>query len=568
MLLSYAFAGRVWTTLRGWVSLGMIAAGVVGTVLVLATPLFRTARAGMVWTFVLLSLLSATFYLRLLDRLGPRRMGTLLAMRVLALGALVPMLFEPVLRWSTKPEPERPVLFVVDTSGSMSFPDVQNGPTRIQNVWQTLQPLLPRVRQKLVPQYLTFATDVQELKKPEELASATADGRATDVVTAVKKAYAHTTRDDAVVVVLSDGIDNTSPNVADTLAALQRPVYTVLVGSDASEAAQLANIAVADVEADEDFAVGHESQVTAVVKSTALNDRVVDVKLAEIDAKGKPTGPVSSKKLVLQNAADGQKVKLDYKPGFAGVHKLAVWVDPVAGERSVVDNRQELQGLAIDPGIKVLYIEGRLRPEYKELTRLLSRDPNVELAALLRIQEARFVASGTNDRKPVTPRVPSTPAEWKKFDVVILGDLDSSFLSQPQQAQLEQFVADGGALLMLGGEKSFGPGGYKGTPIEKALPVFVGDLRSPLETGRFVPRLTTKARPTPPWKASPPGSAARTSRARSNCPSCLATRWSARRRAGASPAGAQGSPRPGRQAADRAGGPAVRQGQVGRPHAA
>ena len=77
---------------------------------------------------------------------------------------------------------------------------------------------------------------------------------------------------------------------------------------------------------------------------------------------------------------------LPYKPATAGVHRLAVWVDPVAGERSTVDNRQEFQGLAIDPGIKVLYLEGRLRDEYRELKHLLEHDPNIELATLLRVK--------------------------------------------------------------------------------------------------------------------------------------------------------------------------------------
>lgn len=475
---------------RSWPSLILITAGLVGTALVLSIRSLRNARTGMVWTFLLLAIVSAVFYLRLLSRLGGGKFGALLALRILALACLVPMLFEPVVRYISTPEPERPVLFVIDTSGSMSFPDIQNGPTRLQSIWQALQPLLPRIRQKLVPQFFTFSTDLAALKKPDDLAKLPADGKATDISLAVSKAWNHATRDDAAVVLLSDGIDNTTPNVAETLAAQGRPVYTVLVGSDAAEAAQLANIAVADVESDEDWAVGHETTITATIKSSALLNRVVDVNLAEVDASGKALGPSTTQKLVLQPSADGQKVKLTYKPESVGVHRLAVWVDPVAGERSVVDNRQELQGLAIDPSVKVLYIEGRLRPEYKDLKRLLEHDPNIELATLLRIQQTRFVAFGTVDRKPMPPQIPQTPEAWKRFDVVILGDLDASFLAQPEQAQLEQFVTGGGALLMLGGEKSFGPGGYRGTPIERALPVFVGDLSSPQDTDKFIPRLT------------------------------------------------------------------------------
>ena len=158
------------------------------------------------------------------------------------------MLFEPVLSFVTRPKPEKPVLFVIDTSGSMSFPDVQNGPTRIQSVWQALQPQLGKLDEHFVPRFFTFDTDARELKKPEDLARLTADGKATDLVTGLKKAFAADARgDDAVAVLISDGNDNTNANVVEAMAALDRRVNTVLVGSDAAEAANLANIAVADV---------------------------------------------------------------------------------------------------------------------------------------------------------------------------------------------------------------------------------------------------------------------------------------------------------------------------------
>jgi len=82
--------------------------------------------------------------------------------------------------------------------------------------------------------------------------------------------------------------------------------------------------------------------------------------------------------------------------------------------------------------------------------------------------------------------------EWKKFDVIIIGDLDISFLTKIQQNAIEQVVRDGKGLLMIGGQNSFGPGGYQGTPIENALPVFVGDLNAGQEKSEFVPRLTAE----------------------------------------------------------------------------
>jgi uncharacterized membrane protein len=461
----------------------------VGTIAVLLISPLRTPTGGLIWTFLLLSILSATFYRGLALRLGTGRTSLLLGMRIITLALLVPMLFEPVVRFVSAQKPERPLMLMVDNSGSMSVPDVQNGPTRIQSVWQTIRPQLERIEQHFVPQTFSFATSAAELKSPQALATIVADGKSTDLVGAVSTALSKATRDDAIVILISDGQDNTSPDVVGAIRASRRPINTVVVGSDQAEPAQLANVAVDDVSAADDFVVGHESKIKALIRSTALADRVVDVKLAEVNEQGTPITAVTSQKLVLEPLPQGQPVELPYKPTTVGVHRIAVWIDPIPGERTTADNRQEFQGLALDPRIKILYIEGRVRPEYRELSRALNRDPNVELATLLRIQQDRFAAGGSVEGEPFR-QMPTTLQQWKKFDVIILGDLDVSFLPAQQQAAIEQVIGDGGGLLMLGGENTLGPGGYAGTAIEKAIPVMVGGKDAAQEKTQFVPRLT------------------------------------------------------------------------------
>ncbi len=496
VLLSYALVGRVWSGSHGRLRSIFITVGILGTALVLTVTPLRNPTVGLIWTFTLLALLSATFYLNLQPQLGTRRMSTLLAMRIAALALLVPMLFEPVLRFVSRPEPTRPLLMLIDTSGSMSFPDIQNGPTRLQSVWQTLRPQLPKIDEHFVPHFYHFDTKFTDIKDPTDLGAMQADGQSTDIAGAIAQALATTPRTDAVVILLSDGIDNTSPDVEGAVRASLRPIHTVRVGSEQTEPATLANIAVDNIDAGDDFVVNHESTLKATIKSSALANRVVEVKLARIDAQGKTVGDIQSKPLVLQPLAEGQTVEMTYKPAEVGVQRLAVWVEPVPGERSTVDNRQEYQGLAIDPRIKVLYVEGRARPEYRDLNRALGRDPNVEVATMLRITADRFTASGSVEGEPFK-ELPKTKEEWRKFDVVIIGDLDASFLNPKQQTDIEQAVGDGTGLLMIGGQNSFGPGNYQNTPIEKALPVFVNGLDAGQEKTEFVPRITDEGQTHP-----------------------------------------------------------------------
>ncbi len=491
-LASYGIVDKPWLDKRRRLALPLIALGVIGTILVLALPALHSPVVGLVWTFVMLADLSATFYLNLGAQLGVRRMSTLLSLRLIALMLLVPMLFEPVIRYIARPKPEKPLIFLVDTSGSMSVPDVQNGPTRFQSAMQALRPQLPKINEHFIPHFFTFATGADEIKTFTDLQTAKPEGQATDIVTGVSKVLQKIDRTDAQIVLISDGIDNTSADVVGSVRESQRPIHTIRVGSDQAEPATLANIAVEDIQAPDDFIVGSETKIKAIIKSSALPNRLVQVQMSQLDATtGKPIGKPVSQSLVLQPTVDGQSVELPFKPTAIGVQRLAVWVDPVVGERSTVDNRQEFQGLALDPRVKVLYVEGRVRPEYKPLKFALDRDPNVELATLLRTTQSEFDAAGTTGGEALK-KMPVTKDEWKKFDVIILGDLDSSFLTKPQQLAIEQAVNTGTGLLMIGGQNNFGAGGYKDSPIERALPVFVGDPSSAQEKSQFVPRLTAE----------------------------------------------------------------------------
>lgn len=60
------------------------------------------------------------------------------------------------------------------------------------------------------------------------------------------------------------------------------------------------------------------------------------------------------------------------------------------------------------------------------------------------------------------------------YNAIILDNISARTISFPIMEQIEKYVKDmGGGLIMIGGDKSFGAGHYKKTPIEKTLPVFM-----------------------------------------------------------------------------------------------
>ncbi len=68
--------------------------------------------------------------------------------------------------------------------------------------------------------------------------------------------------------------------------------------------------------------------------------------------------------------------------------------------------------------------------------------------------------------------MPQTLADLTNFDVFILSNVPATSLRPEQQQLVKTYVQDlGGGLIMIGGDQSFGLGGYQKTPIEQTLPV-------------------------------------------------------------------------------------------------
>ena len=77
--------------------------------------------------------------------------------------------------------------------------------------------------------------------------------------------------------------------------------------------------------------------------------------------------------------------------------------------------------------------------------------------------------------------IPRDVAGLQKYDGVVLSNVSSLKMTRAQMGQLRDYVREhGGGLLMIGGEESFGLGGYYRTPIEEALPVTM-DVKQKVE---------------------------------------------------------------------------------------
>lgn len=67
--------------------------------------------------------------------------------------------------------------------------------------------------------------------------------------------------------------------------------------------------------------------------------------------------------------------------------------------------------------------------------------------------------------------LPSEAIELSKFQVLVISDVPASSFSPGQHELIERFTRAGGGLAMIGGPRSFAPGGWYQTAVEKVLPV-------------------------------------------------------------------------------------------------
>jgi uncharacterized membrane protein len=476
-------------------------AAAVGTIL--AAVLAIGAPGGM-WMGALgveIALAVGVFYSVVYAYLGRGRIVALMALRCLGILALLLILFKPALSVTRGPAGDKPYLpILVDRSASMGTTDETNLPDRYQQCVRMLMAQDDRIRRQFTPLWYHFATTLSPAESVKALAELQPSGTGTDgtnIALAIRDAASKESLSSmAGILLLTDGIHNTAEAVSDAGVQARVPIFAVAVGSASEKLSARRNVELAAVEAPMEAVVNNVTTIAVQVKISGFATVPMEVQLLEAGNDK----PVDTQRLWTDQNVATIRAELKWTPKDQGtsaasrpagdvVRKLRVRIPPNPAEETPDDNETELHVLLTEPRVRVLYVEGTMRPEYKYLKRLLESDPNIRFLSLVRVAGNKFWSQGEIGGKKLD-NLPTSDADFGLFDVIILGDLDRTFLSKEQMARIRKFVNDGHALLMLGGHNSLGPGGYGGTDIEAALPVTLGSRAQPQETTPFVPQLT------------------------------------------------------------------------------
>jgi uncharacterized membrane protein len=431
----------------------------------------------------------------------------LLALRAAGVLACLVTALEPTVELRQVTRVPNRVAVLVDASRSMEVRPPDGGPSRAERAAALLDRAAPDIaawqRDGHEVDLYTFGETVSpatpaSLRDPPA-ADATRIGEA---LGELRARYAG--RDLGAVLLISDGIDTgrigEGPLDGTTRAAIESlgaPIHTVGLGEKA-----LRDLSIATVLADGFAFVRTPVSIEAIVRQTGLPDRQVEVTL-ERDGR-----PVASRGVILRGDRSEEKVAFDWLPDHPGNFVFRISTPVLAGEALASNNQQSFTLKVIRDRVRVLHLSGRPSWDERFVRAMLRRDPNVDLVSF-------FILRTETDEQPWNrddlslipfPTFEIFEEQLRSFDLVIFQNFNyAPYGVEPFLPNVRDYVEQGGALAMIGGDLSFASGGYGLTALRDVLPVELpptpptleGDSDANLSLEAFKPRLTAEGQTHP-----------------------------------------------------------------------
>jgi uncharacterized membrane protein len=406
------------------------------------------------------------------SRAGFGRRLVLATIRAVLIALVIVAMLRPTLVYTETIKQPATLAVVLDHSRSMSVHDALNGKSRWDAMRESLAaagPALRELTRDFELKAFTFDRETHAVEAPRGQFNlpSTADGQETAIGSALEDVLRAVAGKRLLgVVLMSDGAQRALaprdllPQIA--AAGLKHqgdPLFTVVLGQSRG-LGEAQDIAVKDLVAPQTVFVKNELSIGGHIRVDGYVNREIPVRFLFETAPGKMTVVGEQK---LRATSDGQllPVTFSYIPEAPGEYKLTLEAVRQPGELVTTNNELSTFVNVLKGGLNVLYLEGTPRVEQKFLRRALdaSRDIKVDYVRL----DAR-----EPELRPADLAERFRPG---KYDVYIIGDVDSSAFQDGELQTLAETVNHGAGLIMLGGFHSFGPGGYGETPLADVIPV-------------------------------------------------------------------------------------------------
>jgi uncharacterized membrane protein len=205
-----------------------------------------------------------------------------------------------------------------------------------------------------------------------------------------------------------------------------------------------------------------------IAPATARQGEVVQLRIALTSThttSGRLTLLLNGTPVKLDDSSSDGSAKVDLSPGLniqsvpvalpgTGPMKFDVVFEPVTGGDTLLENNKA-------SGVTFVGGEGRV------LILANARQPQ-EADQLKRVLEQSSIKANFRSASEAW----SSITELGSYEAVVLVNTPASDFSVAQQEELVAYVHElGGGLIMIGGDESFGAGGWIGSPLAEALPI-------------------------------------------------------------------------------------------------
>jgi len=326
----------------------------------------------------------------------------------------------------------------------------------VRRLWDRHQRQIGRLKEKYQVRAFRFGRALGPLDSDEPPDQATAIG---DCLAAAAKSARGTKP--AGIVLFSDGANNSGvepEEAATSLWGQEAPVYTFCFGK--TEAGDyLRDVKALSIKCTDPVFTDNVLVVSGRFTFVRCEGKTITVSL-KFDGK-----VIEAQALRISSKLETQRVEFRYIPKEPGPHKVALAAAKAERELVTGNNQVSTFVTVLAGGLRVLYLDGKVRAERKFIKRALETAEEITIACPLSL------SLGGNAGNVPLPRKPS---DWRKLHAIVIGDVPRKFFSAPQLEAIRDSVANWGlGFAMIGGFQNFGPGGYGGTPIADLLPVKV-----------------------------------------------------------------------------------------------
>ncbi len=402
------------------------------------------------------------------------RRAPVFAARVAMVLLLLLAMLRPTRVYTTTRQQSAVLLLLLDQSRSMQLPSAVEGKSRWQVQAETLargQELLSDLSRDFEIRLYAYDDQLHPLRMADAQVALPREptGQLTDIATSLHEATQRELGKRVMgAILMGDGAQTAYaprielPEIGRELSRLGCPLYTVVFGP-VGDVAEARDVSIENLPEQYTVFVKNELTIKGGLRVRGYANQRIPVELIAKDPRGAET-LIATLPVIAREDNQVVPVEMNFVPTEPGQYQLTLRVPPQPGERVTRNNELSAYVTVLEGGLRVLYLYGDLLGEQRVLRRSVNLSPDIQLDDV-------FIDPKNRDRWPINL---DEELAAETLDVLLLESVDATALGEANLRTIATLTERGKGLMMIGGFHSFGPGGYRDTPLADALPIELG----------------------------------------------------------------------------------------------